>query len=169
MLALIAKMFGHAHRRPGAAAAHQRRAVRGGRDDDRAAHPLGAEHVFNEITQLAAALADQRKHYHIGLHFAAQMAQKAGFADPGAGKKPDPLPPDNRQHGVEHRHPGFQPRAKPPALGGAGRIGLNRPCFWPAHQGAAIKRLSEWVNNPADPVVIRRDYIGLHQRCAVPK
>src|SRR5690606_32417505 len=112
MQALVAEMLGHRHGRQGAAAAHQRRLVRGRRHHDRPRHAFRPQHPFGEIAQLAPAFADQRNHHHIRRQPAGEPCQKRGLAHAGPRKKPDPLPPDQRQKRVEHGDSGGEPDRK---------------------------------------------------------
>ena len=68
VVALIAKMFGHGHRRPGTAPADQRRLIRGGSDHNRARHTVRAQHGFDEFANLAAAFAYQGDDHQICRH-----------------------------------------------------------------------------------------------------
>ena len=57
----------------------------------RARQPLGAEVVLDELAHLAAALADQADHDHVGLGVAGHHAEQRALADAGAGEQADAL------------------------------------------------------------------------------
>ena len=55
------------------------------------ATPALAERVFQELAQLATALADQAHHEHVGVGLARDLAEQAALADAAAREEPDAL------------------------------------------------------------------------------
>ena len=156
MQPLIAEMFGHRHRRPSAAAADQRRLVRGGGDHHRPRHARRSQHPFGELAQLAAAFADQRDDDDIRLHPARKFRQQHGFADTGTGKEADPLALHQGQQRVKHRDPGAHPGPETAARCGGWGGSAQRAGDRPAQQRPAVQRLTKGVDDPTDPAGIRR-------------
>ena len=153
--ALVAKMLCHGHRRPGAAAAGQRRLVRCGGDDDRPRQPLGPQRFLDELTQLAPAFTDQRNHRHVRFEAFGEMAQKAGFPDAGPGEQSDPLSVHDREEGVEDAHPRLQPPPEGCARTGGRRVPADRPRRRAAGERATVQRHPVWVDHAPDPAVVR--------------
>jgi hypothetical protein len=149
-------MLGHRHRRQRRPPSQQRRLVRGRGHHHRPRQPLGAQHLVDEIAQLAPALADQRQHHHIGLDPAGELAQQHGLAHARPGEQPDPLPPDQGQQGVERIEPRGQPPAQPLALCRRRGRGAQRPLDRAADQRPAVQGPAVGVDDPADPAVVGR-------------
>ena len=84
-------MLGHGHGGIGGLAAHQRRRIRGGDDDDRPRQPCRAQIVLEEFPHLAPALADQGEHGDVARGVAGQHGQQHRLADAGTGEQAEPL------------------------------------------------------------------------------
>ena len=107
-LALIAEIFGHGQRDEGGADA-QRRGQVGRRDHHHAAlQAFGAQFVFDEIADLAVALADQRDHADVGGIVARHRAEQSALADAAAAEDSDALPFAAGQQAVDRADAGDQ-------------------------------------------------------------
>ena len=110
--ALVAQEFGDGQGQVGGAAAQHRRHV-GGRDHHHAARAaLGAQRVLEKIVQLAAALADQPDHQHLGRGAGGDHRQQGRLADPRAREDPQALAVAARREQVERAHAERQPCAR---------------------------------------------------------
>ena len=126
---------------------HQRRLVRGGDDDDRAGHALGAEVLLEELAHLAATLADQADDPDVGVGAAGDLGQQAGLADAGAGEDAQALALAAGHEGVQRADAEGQRLLDPGA-------------------GERVRRLAGQVDvvTPASPAAGRRPPAGRGRR-----
>jgi hypothetical protein len=102
--ALIAKVFGHGHRRPRTPPAYKGRLVRCCGHDDGPGHAFGAQHPFGKFTQFAPAFTHQRDDHHIRRHPPREPREQRGLPHTRACEKPNPLAPHQGQQRVKHGH-----------------------------------------------------------------
>ena len=116
-------MLGDREGHVGGVAAHQRRLVRGRHHDHGAGQAGGAEIVLQEFLHLAAALAHEADHRHVGGGVAGEHRQQHRLANTGAGEDAHPLAGAHGQEGVDAPDPEVQRSADPGAGMGRGRVG----------------------------------------------
>ena len=92
VFALVAEILGDGRGRLRRLRAEDRRLVARGDDHDAAGESRGAEIALDEFVDLAAALADQRNHVHVGIGIAGHHAQQNALSHAGAGEDAHPLP-----------------------------------------------------------------------------
>ena len=89
----------------GRVAAHQRRLIRRGHDDNAAGQAFGPKIVLQKLPNLTAPLANQTQHVDIGAGTANQHGKQAGLPNTGAGHDGDPLPSPAGQERVDDPNP----------------------------------------------------------------
>ena len=74
------------------------------------AQAFGAEDVLDEFLDLAAALADQADHDHVGAGVARHHAEQHALADAGAGEQAHALAAADGEQRVDRAHAGVERR-----------------------------------------------------------
>jgi len=157
MKPLIPKALGDCGRRLGAAAAHLRRPIRRGRDNDGTTHSFLAQNVFDKSANLAPAFSNQADHDDIGIDPSGQIAQQGRFPDPRTREKPDPLPLHEWKKGVEKNKAGADPRPHRPARVRRWGRHVNPPLNHTGEKWPLVKRPPVGINHAAAPIQIRRE------------
>ena len=124
--------------------------VAGGRHHDAASQAFGSERSPDEVIELAATLANQPDHVHVGLAGPADLAEQCALTYTGTGEDPHALTDTQRQHGVDHAHTG----GKLAVDWLAAERGRRRSVDWHhavrVDRGAAIERPAKRVDDAAE-------------------
>ena len=155
--ALIPEKFGHGRGRIGRAQADERTLVRGGDHEHGPGKPFRAEILFDEFTQLAAALANEPDDVDVGLGVAGDHAHERRFSDARSGHDADALALAEGEQAVYGPHAHIHGVADARTFHGRRRRRENR------HQGrggqgrATVDGIAEGVDDPAEKVVADRE------------
>ena len=163
VLAVVAEVFGDGERQVGRLAAHQRRLVGGGDDHDAAREALGAEIVGEEFLHLAAALADQADHGHVGGGVARHHRQQRRLADARAGEDAHALAAAAGEEGIDGAHAEIDLAPDALARMRGRRRGAQQERLAARRQRAlAVDRLAQRVDDAAEPGRMRpNDRLGV--------
>jgi hypothetical protein len=113
----------------------------------------------NEFLHLAATLADQPDHHHVGLGLSCDHPQQHALAHPRAGKQADALPLAEGQQTVDGSHTDIQRGLHRTALERIDRRQLYRQRVAPGEFAALVQRLAKAVDHATKP-----GFVDLQQR-----
>jgi hypothetical protein len=150
MLALIAEILRDGRGDERAARADERRLVAGGDDEHRPLEPFLAERVLDEVAHLAATLAEQRDHVHVGLRMPRDHAQHGALADARAGEDADTLAASDGEQAVDRAHARLERTVDDLALERVRRFGGQRHTLDDVELALAVDRMPEAVQHAAE-------------------
>ena len=101
VFALVAEVFGDHMGQVGGLQSQHRRHVGGRGHQHGFGHALFTQRLLDKGLHLAAALADQADHHHVGLGEAGEHAQQHTFADTRTGDQANALPAADGQHAID--------------------------------------------------------------------
>ncbi len=156
MLALVAEMLGDGGGIGRALHAQERRRIGRCRHHHGAAAVLRAQDVLDEFLDLAAALADQADHDHIGLRVARHHAQQHALAHARAGKQAQALAAPHGEQRVDGAHAGVQRLAHRVALHGVDLAAVHGLGHHVLHRAAMVQRQALRIDHAAQQAVAHR-------------
>src|SRR5690606_28188401 len=131
----------------GDAAALQRRAIRGGDDDDAALEPLGPEAVLHELAHLAAALADEHDDVDVAPRPSREHAEQRALAAAGRGEDAEALSLADAEQAVDRAHAGLERTVDQLALERVRRRGVDRGALARLDRAEAVERFAVRVED----------------------
>jgi len=151
----IAKPLGDRRRDVHRAQPHERRRIAGRADRDDSPARTG-KLVFQQLAELAPALADLAEHDHVGLRAARDLPEQRRLADARRREQPDALAAAERQHRIDRAHASWlrcrdrRPRQRR-RRGSIDEPGLTR------ERRAAVDGLADAVEHAPEQVVTTQD------------
>src|SRR5690606_37234016 len=139
-LARRAEVLGEGGRDPGAPHAHERGRVARGDDHDAPGEALRSELVLEVLADLAAPLADERGHDHVGVRVARDLPEERALADAAAREEADALTLAEGGEAVDRADPRGQWATHASAGQRVGRGARHRPLLT-LDRRAAIDRV----------------------------
>ena len=133
--------------------ADQGRLVAGGHDDHALGQPFGPQVALDELVDLAAALADQGDHDHVGGRVAGHHAQQHALAHAGAGEDAHPLALAAGQQAVDRAHAGGQRLVDPRPRAGVRRAAMEASPVGQRRLRLAVDRVAVGVDHAAQQLV----------------
>ncbi len=159
----IAEILGDRRRDKRRVAAVHRRAVRRRVHDDRAVPAARAPHPLDELGHLAAALADQRDHIHVGRRMLDHHVHQRSLAAARGREDAETLADAAREQPVDRAHARREPALDRPPRRVIGRRGVDRAA---ARRRARRRRRAERLDDAArrvdDRAEQRRRHVDRH-------